>query len=74
MSVFTEEQIEYLQAHKWAVLATGKRDGSPQVSQIGYEYNGTAIDQDPLRAELTTRVFRVLSSNPEFEETMISSR
>lgn len=107
MSVFTEEQIEYLQAHKWAVLATGKRDGSPQVSQIGYEYNGTdivvsikshtakwknalrqpkvallvhdgrkqlivygeaeCIDQDPLRAELTTRVFRVLSSNPEFE-------
>ena len=107
MSVFTEKQVEYLRTHKWAVLATGRRDGSPQISQIGYEYDGTdivvsvksftakwknalrqskvallvhdgrkqlivygeaeCIDEDPLRAELTARVFRVLSDNPEFE-------
>lgn len=26
----------YLDAHQWAVLATGRRDGSPQQSMIGY--------------------------------------
>lgn len=31
-----DDQLSYLQAHKWAMLATGKRDGSPQVSMIGY--------------------------------------
>lgn len=30
------DQLAYLQAHKWAMLATGKRDGSPQASMIGY--------------------------------------
>lgn len=33
---WTDEQREYLGAHVWAMLATGKRDGSPQVSTIGY--------------------------------------
>ena len=26
----------YLESHTWAVLATGRRDGSPQQSMIGY--------------------------------------
>jgi PPOX class probable F420-dependent enzyme len=33
---WSDEQATYLSAHKWAVLATGKSDGSPQVSMIGY--------------------------------------
>jgi PPOX class probable F420-dependent enzyme len=106
-SIFNEEQEAYLNDHKWAVLATGRADGSPQVSQIAYAWNGSdivisiksytakwknarrqpkiallihddrkqlvvygeaeCIDQDPLRAELATRVFRVLTSNPDFE-------
>ena len=105
-SVLSEEQQTYLKNHKWAVLATGRSDGSPQVSQIGYDWNGEdivisiksftakwknalrqpkiallvhddrkqlviygeaeCIEQDPLRAELTARVFRVLTGNPDF--------
>jgi PPOX class probable F420-dependent enzyme len=30
------EQRQFLDAHRWAVLATGRRDGSPQQSMIGY--------------------------------------
>ena len=31
----------FLESHTWAVLATGRRDGSPQQSMIGY-----AVDDD----------------------------
>ena len=30
------DQRAFLDAHTWAVLATGRRDGSPQQSMIGY--------------------------------------
>ena len=30
------EAREFLDAHTWAVLATGRQDGSPQQSMIGY--------------------------------------
>lgn len=33
---WTDEQREFLDGHTWAVLATGRRDGSPQQSMIGY--------------------------------------
>jgi PPOX class probable F420-dependent enzyme len=36
----TDEQEEYLRSHKWAALATGRKDGSPQLSQIVYDWNG----------------------------------
>lgn len=36
MSVFTAEQQAFLRAHQWAVLATGRADGSPQQSMVGY--------------------------------------
>lgn len=35
------DQLDYLRTHTWAVLATGRRDGSPQQSMVGY-----AIDAD----------------------------
>ena len=34
--VLTDEQREFLAGHTWAILATGRRDGSPQQSMIGY--------------------------------------
>jgi PPOX class probable F420-dependent enzyme len=37
---FTPDQERFLSEHKWAVLATGRRDGSPQVSMIGYHWDG----------------------------------
>jgi PPOX class probable F420-dependent enzyme len=34
------EHRAFLDAHKWAVLATGRADGSPQQSMIGYAVDG----------------------------------
>ena len=36
----TEEQQQYLAGHQWAVLATGRKDGSPQTSMVAYVWNG----------------------------------
>lgn len=38
---YTDEQRQFLDVHVWAVLATGRRDGSPQQSMVGY-----AVDPD----------------------------
>ena len=95
------DQRAFLDAHTWAVLATGRADGSPQQSMVGYAVDdegrllisiksytakwknalrqprvsltvpddhaqlvvdGTVetIADDPLRAELTEVVFRVV--------------
>ncbi len=43
MSVFTEEQIAFLTKKTWVVLATGRGDGSPQISQVGYDWNGEEL-------------------------------
>jgi PPOX class probable F420-dependent enzyme len=32
----TDEQGEFLAGHRWAVLATGRADGSPQQAMVGY--------------------------------------
>lgn len=42
-SIFTTEQDEFLRTQRIAVLATGRRDGSPQVSHIVYDYDGVDI-------------------------------
>lgn len=42
-AVMTEAQERFLREHRLAVLATGRRDGSPQVSTIYYDYDGTDI-------------------------------
>jgi len=31
-----DDQLAYLRAHRWVVLATGRRDGSPQLTMVGY--------------------------------------
>ena len=36
----SSEQSEYLAGHQWAVLSTGRKDGSPQASMIGYAWDG----------------------------------
>lgn len=35
--MYTDEEKAYLVAHKWAVLATGRTDGSPQQAMVGYK-------------------------------------
>ena len=39
----TPEQDAYLREHRLGVLATGRRDGSPQLSTIMYHYDGDDI-------------------------------
>jgi PPOX class probable F420-dependent enzyme len=39
----TEAQGQYLQDHSMGVLGTGRRDGSPQLSMIIYDYDGTDV-------------------------------
>ena len=107
--ILNAEQEEFLATHQIAALATGRRDGSPQLSHIAYDWDGSdlaisvksytakwhnalrqprvallvhedrkqlviygraeSIDKDPLRAELTARVFRRLTQNPSFGVT-----
>jgi len=43
VAVLTAEQMEFLKAHRLAVLGTGKRDGSPQLSTIMYLVEGDQI-------------------------------
>jgi len=99
-----ETQSAFLKEHVLAVLATGRKDGSPQVSTVMYDYDGTdivisiksytakwknvlhqpkvgivvndgrkqlivygkaqAIEDDPLRGELTRRLFSRISGAP----------
>lgn len=34
--MITEAEAAFLRSHTWAILATGRRDGSPQQSMVGY--------------------------------------
>lgn len=34
--MYTDEQLQFLTDHVWAVLATSRRDGSPQQAMVGY--------------------------------------
>jgi PPOX class probable F420-dependent enzyme len=34
--MYTDEQRTFLKDHHWAVLATGRADGSPQQAMVGY--------------------------------------
>lgn len=43
MSVFTPEMETFLSEHQVAALATGRRDGSPQLSHVVYDWNGDDI-------------------------------
>lgn len=39
----TPDQDQYLRDHSLAVLGTGRRDGSPQLSMIIYDYDGADL-------------------------------
>jgi PPOX class probable F420-dependent enzyme len=34
--IYTDEQQSFLAEHMWAILATARRDGTPQQSMVGY--------------------------------------
>src|SRR5688572_21133161 len=41
--MLTPEQDQYLGDHRLAALATGRKDGSPQLTWISYQYDGTDL-------------------------------
>ena len=41
--MITEEQSQFLAGHRWALLATTRADGSPQVSMLAYHWDGTDV-------------------------------
>jgi PPOX class probable F420-dependent enzyme len=43
MPTLTPEQEQYLRANRLGVLATGRKDGSPQASTIMYAYDGGEV-------------------------------
>jgi PPOX class probable F420-dependent enzyme len=43
MSILTSDQEEFLRANNLAALATGRQDGSPQLSHIVYDWDGSNI-------------------------------
>jgi PPOX class probable F420-dependent enzyme len=36
LSTYTDDQRQFLAEHVWGILATGRGDGSPQQSMVGY--------------------------------------
>jgi PPOX class probable F420-dependent enzyme len=41
--VIEPDVATFLAEHQWAVLSTGRRDGSPQASLIGYCWDGSDV-------------------------------
>lgn len=39
----TEAEHRFLQDHVWGLLATGRSDGSPQVSMVAYDWDGIDV-------------------------------
>ncbi len=50
MSDLDPRMLEFVAGRKWGVLATVKRDGRPQLSDIGYAYD---VDQQVVRVSVT---------------------
>ncbi len=42
-AALSEEQRRYLAEHTLAVLGTGRRDGTPQLSMVSYHFDGTDV-------------------------------
>jgi PPOX class probable F420-dependent enzyme len=56
-----EEVTKFLQDHRLCVFATGRKDGSPQQSYIGYQYDGK---QFLLGGQATSFKMKNLARNP----------
>ena len=107
--ILTQEQQDFIAERRVAAFATGRRDGSPQLSHVVYDFDGKtiaisvksytakwhnalrqprvallihqgrkqlviygrakAVSKDPERIELTARVFRSVTGNPDLAVT-----
>jgi PPOX class probable F420-dependent enzyme len=39
----TDAETEFLRSHRWALVATTRRNGAPQVSMVAYHFDGADI-------------------------------
>ena len=63
--IYSDDQLEFLSDHRWAVLATGRRDGSPQQAMVGYALDGEG------RILISTQTFTAKWANA-LREPMVS--
>ena len=61
MAEATPEITQFLNDHRLCVFATGRKDGSPQQSYIGYQFDGK---QFLLGGQATSAKMRNLRRNP----------
>jgi PPOX class probable F420-dependent enzyme len=71
-TVYTPEQKHYLEDHLWAVLATGRSDGSPQQSMVGYVVDGDG--RLVISAKQYTAKWNNATRNPKVSVTVPDGR
>lgn len=70
--MFSSEQERYLEDHMWAVLATGRSDGSPQQSMVGYVVDGD--ERLVVSAKRYTAKWKNACRNPKVSVTVPDGR
>jgi PPOX class probable F420-dependent enzyme len=43
LAAMSPAEAEFLRDHLWALLATSRRDGAPQVSMVAYDFDGADL-------------------------------
>lgn len=71
MPEISPEAAEYLKDHRLCVFATGRKDGSPQQSLIGYQFDGT---QFLLGGQATSAKMKNLRRNSGASMAVIDGR
>ena len=70
--MYTPQQKRYLEDHQWAVLGTGRSDGSPQQSMVGYVVDGDG--RLVISAKRYTAKWKNASRNPKVSVTVPDGR
>lgn len=70
--MYTPEQKSFLDEHLWAVLATGRADGSPQQSMVGYVVDGDG--RLIISAKSYTAKWKNAVRNPKVSVTVADGR
>ena len=69
---YTPAEKRYLEAHMWGILATGRSDGSPQQSMVGYviDHEGRLV----ISAKSYTAKWKNVRRNPNVSITVPEGR
>ena len=69
---YTDDQRSFLTGHRWAVLATGRADGSPQQAMVGYTLDGEG--RILISTPTTTAKWRNAARKPRVSLTVADGR